>query len=212
MLAQGRSSKAYLLATILMIGDSHTYQSFGRNVDSLLRTIPESKVVTVASWGTSPAGWFTSGPYTSPFFMNDTAGAVTDLPKAPTPVYAELLKKYKPNLTIIALGANLFKAPLEHSAKTVHEMAQMTGLSNSACIWIGPPDSRERSGREMDELYGVLRGASTPYCKFVDSRQWTNYPDNGGDGLHYDYLGEEGLKQTKNWANKIYELVFKILG
>ena len=194
----------YLLATFLLVGDSHTYQSFGRNLDELLRAQSESRVATFASWGTSPASWFANGTAAPPYFEHDPDGRLVDLPSAVTPVYSELLTRFRPQLTIIALGANLYGAPFDYSSATVNKMAQMTANAGSACIWVGPPDSRERAGPEMDELYGVLRGASAPHCRFVDSRTWTRYPDTGGDGLHYDYLGEEGLKQTRHWAQRVF--------
>jgi hypothetical protein len=201
-----RNSKAHLFATILLVGDSHTYQSFGRNLDALLRASPQAQVASFASWGTSPEGWLDAGSGGSPYFEHDPDGRLVDLPSAPTPIFPELLTRYHPGVTIIALGSNLFGAPFDYSAQTVHQMAELTARAHSACIWVGPPDSRERSGPAMDELYGVLRGASAPYCQFVDSRELTHYPPTGGDGLHYDYLGPEGRKQTESWARKVFEI------
>ena len=192
--------------TVLLVGDSHSYQSFGRNLDGLLRTIPQMRVACYASWGTGPAGWFAFNENRNPYFEHDPDGRLVDMQRATTPIFGELLAHYHPTLTIIELGSNLFGGPLDYAAATVHQMAAMTALAHSECIWVGPPDSRDRTGPQMDELYGVLRGASAPYCQFVDSRKLTHYPAVGGDGLHYDYLGPDGLKQTKEWAQKILEV------
>ena len=200
-------TKTQLLATILLIGDSHTYQSFGRRLDARLRTLPQTAVASFASWGTSPAGWLEGAGGGTPFFEHDPDGRLVDVQSGGTPHFSELLAKYQPTLTIIALGANLFGAPPEYSAETVHQMAAAVGQRQSACLWVGPPDSRERAGPPMDELYGILRGASMPYCQFVDSRVWTHYPATGGDGLHYDYLGPAGLEQTARWAQGVFDRV-----
>lgn len=211
IVAQARGSRILFFATILIVGDSHTYQSFGRKLDAFARTIPQAQVAAYASWGSSPYSWFTGWTTAHGFFEHDPDGKTVDVQSAPTPMFGDLLTRLRPNLTIIALGANLFEAPWDFSASTVHQMAEMTSLAHSACLWVGPPDSRARSGPKMDELYGVLRGASTPYCDFVDSRELTHYPATGGDGLHYDYLGPEGLKQTESWAQKVFETAHEML-
>ncbi|MGK5081668.1 hypothetical protein WDW37_00060 [Bdellovibrionota bacterium FG-1] len=194
-----------LFVAILLIGDSHTYQSFGRKLDGLLRTRPEASVATFASWGSNPESWLLGDAPGHAVFEHLPDGRLIDTEKGATPVFADLLERYHPQLTIIALGANLYSAPMDYSASVVKRLAEMTARAGSQCLWVGPPDSRTRTGPAMNELYGVLRGASTPECAFTDSRALTHYPASGGDGLHYDYLGPEGLRQTDAWATAIYE-------
>ncbi len=196
--------------TVLFIGDSHSVQSFGRNLDALLRTLPQARVASFASWGTSPASWFAHTENRNPYFEHGPDGRLVDVQSAPTPVFGELLAQYHPTLTIIELGSNLFGVPFDYSAATIHQMAAMTAAAHSECLWIGPPDSRSRTGPQMDELYGILRGASAPYCHFVDSRKLTHYPATGGDDIHYDYLGPDGMKQTRTWARKVFELILAL--
>jgi hypothetical protein len=200
-----KPSSVALYATLLLIGDSHTVASFGRKLDTLLRTVPDSRVASYASCGSTPYSWFSGWVTPCGYRERGEDGKVITSPTSPTPLIAELLKKHQPDVTLIALGANLFNTPFETSAKVTDDLVQTVAASGSKCIWIGPPDSRDRSGPKMDETYGILRGASYPECLFLDSRKWTHYPATGGDGTHYDHLGPEGVKISEAWAMKVFE-------
>jgi hypothetical protein len=193
---------------ILLIGDSHTYLSFGRKLDSLLRTIRQAQVETIASCGSSPFWWFNAQPTNCGFFEHDADGSSRDSLQAPTPLLQDVLNRFKPTLTLVALGANMMNpdnAPLDFVSQTTRQMAQMIAQAGSQCVWVGPPTSRIHLEPHVSEVDGILRGATTPECHFIDSRPFTHYPDQGGDGLHYDSLGPQGVAMAQDWAQKIFD-------
>jgi hypothetical protein len=202
-----RASGVFMYAALLFVGDSHSYQSFGRNLDALLRTAPHAQVASFASWGSSPLDWFDGWVTGHGLFAHVPDGTLVDTQTGTTPLFVDLLKRFHPTLTIVALGSNLYTAPADDVTANVQRMtdAIKADVISSACLWVGPPDMRARSGPEMIELYAELKAALGSDCRLLDSRAWTHYPDTGGDGIHYDYLGDAGLRQTEVWATKVFE-------
>lgn len=71
------------------------------------------------------------------------------------------------------------------------------------CIWIGPPDARKFSAAAINDVYVLLDKLADKHgCTLIDSRKYTQYPDVGGDGLHYS--GKVGTSIAKSWADNVF--------
>jgi len=185
---------------ILFIGDSHAVGSFGIQQDALLRGIGKFRVATYAICGSSPQSWFQGDKTQCGYFFRDTQGREQRGWEAKTPLLANLLVTHQPSYTVVELGANMYGYPSEWVEKTSHEMAMAIVNSGSKCIWIGPPRARIQPEPELSRVFEAMRAGVGQYCLFFDSRKFTIYPDTGGDGIHFNTLGEAGQRIAENWA------------
>lgn len=185
---------------ILYIGDSHSVGSFGMQENALLRSVKGYRVATYAICGSAPLSWFLGAKTVCGYYISDIAGQEQRGWDANTPLIANLLKKYQPRFTVVQLGANMYGYPLTQVKETSHKMAMAIVNTGSKCIWIGPPQARIQPAQELGLLFDALRAAVVPYCLLFDSRKVTSYPDTGGDGIHFDSLGESGQHMADSWA------------
>lgn len=192
---------------VLHIGDSHTVGIYGREMDKLLRSTG-ARVETYGSAGSSPNWWLSGHATKSGFFGKDENGSV-DAPANwrephPTPKLPDLLGRFRPNIVMISLGANMIGADGKYIESEVRKLADIAKASGAKIIWVGPPDGRESSkpGAKQDKLYAHLIKAASQYGAFIDSRPLTEYPASGGDGVHY--WGKEGSKIATQWAKDVY--------
>lgn len=191
-------------AVILFIGDSHSVGSFGIQENSLLRRVKGFRVATYAICGSSPQSWFQGEKTSCGYFFSDINGKEQRGLEQDTPLLVNLLNVHQPSYTVVELGANMYGYPPEWVEKTSHEMAMAIVNSGSKCIWIGPPQARLQPEPELGRVFDALRAAVVPYCMLLDSRNYTNYPATGGDGIHFDSLGEPGQRMAENWALSAY--------
>lgn len=197
---------------VLHIGDSHTVGVYGKEMDKLMRETA-AKVQTYGSAGSSPSWWINGHTTKSGFYSKDDNGNV-DSPadwKAPheTPKLNNLINNFKPNVIVISLGANLIKANSETIEKEVKKLADIAKESGAKIVWVGPPDGREskKPTSKQSFLYENLQKIAQQYGTFIDSRPYTEYPETGGDGLHYG--GKQGTEIAKNWAKSIFDDIQK---
>jgi hypothetical protein len=219
---------------LLFIGDSHSSGVFGDTLDEELR-----ENFDVVSYGveSSTPDWYRDGT-TSPYggWSRFAAGAETRMNHPKTSRLADLMARNKPDAVIIELGTNLvWNYPSTNSNKVIQAQdskvkAQVQGLLDVAkstgrpCIWIGPPklgphyagksDSDWRQTITMMDHVRVIEktlvtGAG---CTFIDSYPMTGYPDQGGDGIHYDRAGVEGTRTARSWAKSVKEKIDQALG
>lgn len=192
---------------VLHIGDSHTVGVYGKEMDKLMRQTG-AKVQTYGSAGSSPSGWIKGFTTKSGFYSKDDKGNIDSNPnwKTPheTPKMSNLINNFKPNVIVISLGANLIKANAERIEKEVKDLSEIAKESGAKIIWVGPPDGRESKKPESKQafLYNHLEKIASQYGTFIDSRPYTEYPETGGDGLHYG--GKQGTEIAKNWAKSIF--------
>lgn len=193
---------------VLHFGDSHTVGIYGREMDKHLRSTG-AKVETYGSAGSSPSWWINGTTTRSGYYAKNEEERV-DSPKdwrtpRKTPKLPDLIEKFKPNVIVISLGANMIRNSGENIQKQVHDIAKIAQESGAKIIWVGPPDGREskKPTSKQDYLYDNLQQAASQYGTFIDSRPKTEYPASGGDGLHY--WGKEGSRIAKEWASSVFE-------
>jgi len=203
-----RTGRAALKIPVLFIGDSHTAGTFGRTLDQLLRD-EAGNVTTYGSCGSAPAWWFSGQPTTCGFFRRTADGQVFRATTHPTPIFTEELKKIRPGLVVVALGANMMSASDDHIRSTTGQMVKAIRDAGVDCVWIAPPDTRVKPKPVLENLARVLRETVSGDCSFIDSRAYTVYPPTGGDGLHYDAIGPAGREAAKAWANSVFSDILK---
>lgn len=189
---------------ILYVGDSHSVGSFGIQENALLRRLKGFQVATYAICGSSPQWWMQGGKTNCGYFFSDTGGHEQRGWEAETPLLAKLLKEHQPRYTVVELGANMYGMPADMIEQTANEMALAIVSSGSKCIWIGPPHARIQPEPGLSVLFDALQRGVGQYCLLFDSRKFTTYPDSGGDGIHFDSLGESGQIAAGNWALSAY--------
>lgn len=185
---------------ILFVGDSHSVGSFGMQEDSILRSVKGFRVATYAICGSSPHNWFEGGMTSCGYYFKDTEGREQRGWDMETPSINKLIAKHQPRYTVVELGANMYGRPAEWVEKTAHAMAMAIVTSGSKCIWIGPPNARIQPEPELGRVFEAIRSGVGQYCLLFDSRNVTTYPVSGGDGIHFNSLGEPGARMAEKWA------------
>lgn len=221
-------SSSYGATNILMIGDSHTSQSFGIMMHANLSSIKDTNVATFGNCGSSPAGWMTRAAWAKTqcgFFHGFVDDSGLRGKNKKTPFLEDLLKNmnvlsekvYIPDAVIIALGANQINSidterKFIHQKNTVKKMINMVSKLGIPCLWVGPPDGSlaKKPEAKQSRLYQMLQEAVTEsgdYCKFFSSRaeslSFLKYPEDcNRDGAHYDAC-TTGRIRAVQWANAI---------
>ncbi|HNX74409.1 MAG TPA: LysM peptidoglycan-binding domain-containing protein [Candidatus Rifleibacterium sp.] len=195
---------------VLHIGDSHTCGIYGKTIDGLMRETGAA-VRTCGVAGSSPSWWLNGTVGKSGYYSRDEKGKV-DQPadwRTPrqTPNLSGLIEEYKPNVIVFSLGANMAYAGAEAIQKQVQSVCDIAKRSGCKIVWVGPPEPRNGVGgsENYGRLYQNLKAAVEKYGSFVDSRNYTEYPASGGDGLHYS--GNAGSKIAKTWADKVFNQI-----
>ncbi len=191
-------------APLLIVGDSHTVGTFGRELDQVLRErVGENAVATYGSCGSAPSHWASGSPTQCGYFFRGTEGRAARGTRAPTPIFTEKLRALRPRGVVIALGANLMGVSLEASARSISLMLAPLREASLPCVWVGPPDGRNKTEPKFSQLYEVIERETHGVCRLIDSRKLTDYPARGGDGAHYDSLGESGRIVARAWAREV---------
>jgi len=199
--------------TILVVGDSHTAGSFGKNLDDVLRRGAGNRVATYGVCSASPQSYLSETPHHCGWLLrdfdkkapakwlgkrvykatvSDGKGGTREVTMIKTPSLSQLLTDHVPTVTVVALGANGL------SADSIRKTLTLIHANNSVCVWIGPPDTRVRTADQVKALYKALRDnnvtesvsledAKKDSCRLVDSFTFAylRYPAKGGDGSHY---------------------------
>lgn len=196
---------------VLIIGDSHSYGSYGEVLDSYYRK-QGAEVSSYASCGSSPSNWVSDNQNFKAtncgYWSKDSVGRETRVKSHKIPSLTELTIKFKPKITVISLGTNILTSPenIKREIKFAEQMILKIKQTGSDCIWVGPPDLNKNPFKANLTL-GVAAIKSTVekhHCLFVDSRSYTKYSAGKGDGIHYN------TKDSKDWGAAIATKLPKI--
>ncbi|MGK5083364.1 hypothetical protein WDW37_08655 [Bdellovibrionota bacterium FG-1] len=206
--------------SLLVVGDSHTAGTFGQTLDIALRQIPDAQVATYGICGASPINYFSGRGTACGAYQHPIQGPARISQTASTPLLKTLLAQNHPTAVIVALGANLYRASVQEVRKQFDRMFGAIKEAGSSCFWIGPPSERFISAEKQEGFYGVFKDiAAQRDCALIDSREWTHYPEQGGDGIHYDGLfavvqGKRvniGVPIARDWANAVAQKITEAL-
>lgn len=195
---------------VLHIGDSHTCGVYGKAMDALMRETGAT-VRTYGVSGSSPSWWLNETTGKSGYYARDEHGNV-DQPadwRTPrqTPNLNRLINEYKPNVIMFSLGANLVHSSPETIRRQVETVCKIAKEAGCQIVWVGPPRGRPglRDPAARERLYDNLKKMAEQYGTFIDSRNYTRYPETGGDGAHYS--GTEGSRIAREWAGQVFNNV-----
>ncbi len=199
-------------ARILLIGDSHTYQTFGRHLDASLRTVPGVRVRTVGICGARAQTFLEATPTDICQRFIGPDGRSVHGRQLATPGLDALLAEFRPTVVLVALGANsvhlLAKNP-SHEAATYRRLVNRVRGSGAELFWVGPPDGKNKPPGRLSALYRML--ADVTGGPVFDSRR-TELPyldyarfDAGGDGIHFDAFGPAGKAAARRWADAVLD-------
>jgi rubredoxin len=189
-------------ANVLFIGDSHSVGPFGWKMDELIRRMPGVSVGSYASCGSVFNWWETGRATTCGYFFRDMKGSTSKGTKGATPIFDKLLKEVKPHVVVVELGANYAGWTSDEAAiKDMRNLVNRISSAKAKCFWISKPDARK--GKEnIPRILRLTRTAVEPYCTFFDSTLVTEYPAEGGDGVHY--WNEKGRPIAEKWADEAF--------
>lgn len=195
---------------VLHIGDSHTVGIYGSTIDAAMRETG-AQIRTCGVAGSSPSWWYQGTVTKCGYYSRDEKGKVDSpadwrTPRA-TPSLPDMIREYKPTVLVVSLGANLFgasEATVKRETQRIIDTAKEAGCT---LVWVGPPRAREdiKSIADQDRLCETIKATVGTQGTFVDSRPFTRYPSDGGDGLHY--WGTEGSKTAKAWAGSVLDTI-----
>ena len=213
---------------VLVIGDSHATSTFGKALDLLLRTLPDTEVTTIGSCGVTPSAYL-EGKASNCGNLQIAKSEPDWIVRASagnTPKIQTLLDTWDPTLTIVELGANqihrAYKNP-EGAANEARMLAEAIRASGSKCLWVGPPFGRDfaKPTHKMQFLYSVLEHGVSDLCSFTDSRpsaltfldyeRVTKNKRRKGDGRHFDAIGVVGQGMARRWALSVFHDAKKAL-
>ena len=197
--------------TILFVGDSHSFGSFGKVIDKNLSTISDN-VIMESSCGSSPVNWLAQGGYKKTvcgFWKKDANEEIRSEKAHRTPKFSEELATYHPEVTIVQLGTNIASDndPLNYSRSIELMMTQMKS-ENSKCIWIGPPDanSKEVTKNKLKIVNDLLiKLTKKHHCYYIDSLLITEFPLTSKEGIHYP------PKLSAEWGEKVSTQILEII-
>ncbi len=190
-----------LAATILIIGDSHTVGPFGQKLDQLLRN-EGAQVATYASCGSIARWWYSAQKTTCGYYKRGLDGVEFSTTSHITPLFKNLLSEIKPDAVIVELGTNYVMNPSDAFAiEDMQTMAADIKAAGADCFWILPPDMRKFRS-DLPRLGRLVTEAAGESCRLFDSAQFTQYPANGGDGIHY--WSAEGTPLARAWATEAF--------
>jgi len=179
-----------VLPKILYIGDSHSYGKLGTTIEKNLKPI-SSHLVLESSCGSTPGTWLSKTGREKTvcgFWKKDGETEIRTTEHA-NPKLSDELANYHPDITIVQLGTNIAanEHPLNSSAN-IEQVLQEIELTNSRCIWIGPPDANSKvvTKEKLKITNDLLINLTTIHgCQYVDSLKLTTFPlDSKEDIIH----------------------------
>lgn len=187
---------------VVLIGDSHSDGTFGEALDQKMRAVPGTTLRTEASCGSILRWWYTGQTTPCGYLGISESGKTTRLEKGPTPLLRRIIADFVPELAVIELGSNYLRGyPDATLTGDLERLFQDLHANQIKCLWIGPPDMR-KFRKELPDFIPKLRSLVEKDCEWIDSLSLTRYPDQGGDGVHYE---TDALRQTaRDWASGVF--------
>jgi hypothetical protein len=193
---------------VLMLGDSHsTGEGFGSRFDALLRASgADTHTITKSN---SKPDWFVNGT-TGHWGEEDRAANGRDRQgNGLDPVKLDSILKGpdKPDVMVVALGANFRGQGQAAIQKQVDMIADRAKAAGVKLMWLGPPNNQKDTSDHtaMNTFNQQMARALGDRGTYIPSSPFTpKYPTNGADSGHEHYWGKEGIALANKWANQSY--------
>ncbi len=236
-----------VIRSVLVLADSHGAGYFGRQLHKILRkAYPDAKVTLVGACGKAEGGFLGGNSSHCGVITINRWGRLqhvkgcaknpcteADGPKClkracRTPKLRTLLRKIKPDLTIVQLGGNSwYMGSMEKGwrrvVKRVHTVADLILKKDSACVWVTPSDHFYWPQDSQDAFAAfyekTLDGRCTVFNSRPSHRPYLNYRESvealglkrrQHDGIHYGWFKARGRTISKQWASDIVSLALEV--
>jgi hypothetical protein len=192
----------------LIISDSHSVGAFGKELVKLIEKDGED-VSIFAFGGTRPVDWVQGNNLTWGYWEHHTGRLDRRGDNRATPKLEILTQDLTPNRVIIVQGTNMVWRKLTSSDQSdVQFLIGQVQKAGAECVWVGPPDlnvptlENEEGVRSVQNM--LAQESQNLGCHFIKSWTFTDYPQNKGDGVHYDAIPRIGKKLAKKWARGVH--------
>lgn len=188
----------------LIITDSHGEGAFGSEIIKLLEARNEN-LSMYSVGGSRPKDWLLGLNQKWGYFEYHTGKKPIRYQFPSTPFVKNLLAQIRPHRIIIELGTNLIWQPVTNlEIKEIKDLIKLTHEFGAECIWVGPPDlnpGKDIYENRLLQIHQILKDVTKKEnCQLVPSWELTHYPENHGDGIHYDSIPLNGQQLAKQWA------------
>lgn len=192
----------------LIVSDSHGTGAFGGELARLIETKGEN-VSFYAFGGTKVIDWIEGNNLTWGFWEHHTGRIDRRGTNRNTPKLVELIKLHKPTTVMIVQGTNMiWREQTLQDSEQIRYLMNLAKESGAKCIWVGQPDlnPKEEDPKRWDLELQHLFEKEVPSmgCQLIRSWAFTNYPENMGDGIHYDQIPGIGEKLARDWARNVF--------
>jgi len=192
----------------LIVSDSHGTGAFGGELARLIETKGEN-VSFYAFGGTKVIDWIEGNNLTWGFWEHHTGRIDRRGTNRNTPKLVELIKLHKPTTVMIVQGTNMiWREQTLQDSEQIRYLMNLAKDSGAKCIWVGQPDlnPKEEDPKRWDLELQHLFEKEVPSmgCQLIRSWAFTNYPENMGDGIHYDQIPGIGEKLARDWARNVF--------
>ena len=192
----------------LIISDSHGVGAFGEELVKLIENEKE-EVSLYAFGGTRPVDWVQGNNLTWGYWEHHTGRLNRRGDNRATPRLEFLIQEHNPKRVIIVQGTNMVWRNITPSdTEDVQILIGLVHKAGAACIWVGPPDLNVPTQENEQDVVSVQKmiGDETQKlgCAYIKSWTFTDYPQNQGDGVHYDAIPRRGKKLAQEWARGVY--------
>ncbi len=201
------------LSKTLIISDSHGVGAFGEELVRLLEHEKE-EVSLYAFGGTRPVDWVQGNNLTWGYWEHHTGRLNRRGDNRATPKLELLIQEHNPQRVLIVQGTNMVWRKLTPSdLSDIQFLILSVQKAGAECIWVGPPDLNVPTQENEEGVKAVhnMIGEETQRlgCSYIKSWTFTDYPQNQGDGVHYDAIPRVGKKLAQDWASGVYSRLKK---
>ena len=199
-------------SNILIVGASHTTQSYGKKLFSLLQA-DGATVQLYARGGSAPQHWIDGSNdqffLESPGLHLEGTSSTKISGGIPKDYFKTLRDTIKPNIVIISLGTNVV-AYADNSQTQANnflrdrprEMAKLAVENGAKCYWVGPAKAtRTDLKTNLPKAVELIKEGVSQYCTFIDSVPLSDEKDVNNDGVHYNQQGGEKI------ATGVYNII-----
>lgn len=201
-----------LWAQTLVISDSHGTGAFGGELARLIESKNE-KVSFYAFGGTKPVDWVEGNNLTWGYWEHHTGEKDKRGTNRATPKLVELISLHQPKTILIVQGTNsVWKDATEKDFFSIQFLIKSIHQNHARCIWVGPPDLNVgtiENEQRVESWHQLLTTETMKLgCSFIASWTFTHYPENLGDGVHYDQIPQFGQKLAREWAQGVFQRLY----
>ncbi len=206
--------------SVLLIGDSQTTgnsstkhtktNSTGLRLSELLEENSHIDLSTYGSCGSRTDSWVNGTPTKCGYFEKTSKRKIfVPYPKkSAIPTLATLLSRHTPSIVIVSLGTNFVGGYTPAAIKKMTAAFVKTIRDSGAkCVWVGPADLRkigkltpDTTQIKLSEVDVAIQQAVDKNCPYISTHRFVGYPSEGGDGVHFSQLGEDGRELADTWA------------